>query len=145
MKDSSSNQTFSLWEKGPSRSSPSSKREERRLKIPSEECPRPRRSTFQVKTFSYNKKEMSKDSGRREQAHKHALDSKRSNFWVNTFFFNEEETLKVLVEENKRPNCALNPENWTSKSKIETFKSKTNPWRRTLKQRILHLFFNNRY
>jgi len=54
--------------------------------------PRPQRSTFQVKTFSFNEKETSDDHGRREQAYKRALDLKRSNFQVKTFSLSKKET-----------------------------------------------------
>ena len=49
-------------------------------------CPRPRRSTVYVKTFSFNKKDTPENPRRRAQAHKRALDFERSNFRVKTFF-----------------------------------------------------------
>jgi len=75
----------------------SSKREERRLKIPNEESkhtktwPPSRRSTSRVKTFSFNENETSENLGRGEQEDKRALNPERSNFQLETFSFNERE------------------------------------------------------
>jgi len=55
-------------------------------------CPQSWRSTFQVKTFSFNEKETYEDIGRREQAHRHALNPKRSNIQMKTFSFNKKES-----------------------------------------------------
>jgi len=41
---------------------------------------------------------MSKELGRREQAHKRAIDPERSNFQVKTFFFNKKEASEGFRE-----------------------------------------------
>jgi len=95
----------------------SSKREERRLNTLSEEnkhinepSASTQRSTLQVKTFSFNEKEMLEDPGRREQAHKHALDPKRLNIQIKTFSFNEKETSEGTRRGEHAPESCPQPQ-----------------------------------
>jgi len=130
VKDSCSNQNFSFKRKTFKINTFSSKREKIRLKIPSEEnkhtktFPLPQISTFQVKTFSFNEKETSKDLVRREQAYKCVIDTKRLNLQVLTFPFNEKETSDSHRKREQAHKSCPHPEDQISKSKIKTFKSK---------------------
>jgi len=138
MKVSPLNQTFFLRER-PSRSRPSLLKEKKdywRSRV--------KRTSTQTRALDLDDQLSSQDllfqpkkklkiSGEENKHTKHALNPERSNFQVKTFSFNQKETSdSPKREENKYPNCVLDPEDQTYKSKIKTFMSETNLLRRRL-------------
>ena len=56
-----------------------------------------------------------------------SLTLKDESFKLRPSLLTRRKHLTIVGEENKHTNRVLNPENWTVKSKIKTFKSKINP------------------
>jgi len=84
-------------------------------------------STLEVKTFSFNEKEMPEDPKRRKHTHERALNLGRSNFRVKTYSFNEEEASKGPQRREHAPKLCPQPQRSDFQVKDRDFQVENQP------------------